>query len=105
MDTTPFAKDLWEGIAGHFDSFSQVVCEFIDNSISNFEGRNIPNKTVHINIDELGNDRLNVEIEDNGTGISEYQPAIRLGDKSVRQTPLNEHGFGLKHAPPRANIG
>jgi Histidine kinase-, DNA gyrase B-, and HSP90-like ATPase len=103
MDTTPYAQDLWEGIAGHFDSFSQVICEFIDNSISNFEGRNIPNKSVHINLEEVRSNRVKVQLEDNGTGIEDFQPVIRLGDKSPRQTPLNEHGFGLKHALATAN--
>src|SRR5918911_5267749 len=103
MDTTPHARDLWQGIAGHFDSFSQVMCEFIDNSVSNFEGENIPNKSVHINLEEVGRNRIKVQVEDNGTGIEDFQPVIRLGDKSARQTPLNEHGFGLKHALATAN--
>ena len=34
LNTTPDAKDIWLGIAGHFDEFSQVLCEFIDNSIA-----------------------------------------------------------------------
>ncbi|MFZ1700228.1 MAG: ATP-binding protein [Pyrinomonadaceae bacterium] len=102
MNTTPYADDLWQGIAGHFDSFSQVVCEFVDNCISNFEGSGSVNKTVLISLEDQGNNVL-VRIEDNGTGIKDFEPVFRLGDKSQRQTPLNEHGFGLKHALATAN--
>jgi hypothetical protein len=52
MNTTPLAQDLWDGIAGQFDSISQVLCEFIDNSISNIEAKKIPHKTVYITIDK-----------------------------------------------------
>lgn len=97
MDTTPLARDLWEGIGGHFDSFSQVICEFVDNSIANFEGKNIPNKTINLSLEET-RDRIRVLIEDTGSGIENFQAVLRIGDKSARQSPLNEHGFGLKHA-------
>ncbi|WP_396129452.1 hypothetical protein [Exiguobacterium mexicanum] len=36
-------------------------------------------------------------------GIASFEPIMRLGDKSVKQSPLNEHGFGLKHALATAN--
>lgn len=98
MNTTPLARDIWLGIGGHFDSFTQVICEFIDNSISNFEAANSPNKNIYISLNEIDNDMVSVVIEDNGTGIKDFEPVLRLGDKSVRETPLNEHGFGLKHA-------
>ncbi len=97
MDTTPLAQDLWEGIGGHFDSFSQVICEFIDNAIANFEGKNAPNKTINIGISE-DTQKIKVIIEDTGTGIDNFNAVLKLGDKSARQSPLNEHGFGLKHA-------
>lgn len=97
MNTTPLAQDLWEGIGGHFDSFSQVICEFVDNSIANFEGKNAPNKTINISIAE-DTQKIKVIIEDTGTGIDNFEAVLKLGDKSARQSPLNEHGFGLKHA-------
>ena len=36
----PTADELWAGIGGNFDSLSQIVCEFIDNSISFFKSSN-----------------------------------------------------------------
>ena len=32
----PHSDGFWSGIGGHFDNFSQVICEFVDNSVSNF---------------------------------------------------------------------
>lgn len=104
MNETPAANDLWSGIGGHFDSFTQVICEFIDNSIANFEGKKSTTKTVLITLEEdIATNSVNVTIEDNGTGIDNFEPVFRLGDKTIRQSPLNEHGFGLKHALASAN--
>lgn len=103
MNTTPLAQDLWDGIAGQFDSISQVLCEFIDNSISNFEAGKIANKTVCINIDKKNTGMVKFTVEDNGSGIEDFEPVFKLGNKTIRQTPLNEHGFGLKHALATAN--
>lgn len=103
MDTTPLAKDLWEGIGGHFDSIGQVLCEFIDNSVSNFQKSSSPVKTVTITIEELGEDKVRVLVEDTGFGIAKLENALRIGDRTLRETPLNEHGFGLKHALATSN--
>lgn len=103
IDTTPGASDLWEGIAGHFDSFTQVICEFVDNSISNFEAHNLSTRSVRISIEPCKGGKLSVEVEDTGAGVADLEPVMRLGDRSVRETPLNEHGFGLKHALASAN--
>jgi len=92
MNTTPSAQDLWEGIAGHFDSISQVLCEFIDNSISNFEAKKVPTKTVQLRLEQQKDGSVKVEIEDTGAGMPHLEPVMRLGDRTVRETPLNEHG-------------
>ena len=55
MNTTPLARDLWLGIGGHFDSFTQVICEFIDNSISNFEQSKSPIRSIQIILTEIEN--------------------------------------------------
>ena len=103
MDVTPNEQQLWEGIGGHFDSFTQVVCEFVDNSIANFEGNSTLSTQVLISLEQIGDDRVKVRIEDTGTGISNFEPALRLGDRSVGDAPLNEHGFGMKHALASTN--
>jgi hypothetical protein len=100
----PLANDLWQGIGGHFDSLSQVLCEFIDNSISNIIGNSnqVYNRSILINIEQV-QENYSIKIEDNGTGISDFDSVLRIGDKSLRTSPLNEHGFGLKHALATAN--
>jgi hypothetical protein len=97
-DATPLASDLWAGIAGHFDSITQVLCEFIDNSVSNFEAHRGQLRSIRLDVEELRGGEVRVRIEDTGTGIQNLTPSMRLGDQTVRETPLNEHGFGFKHA-------
>ena len=40
LSNYPSSEELWSGIGGHFDSLGQIINEFIDNSVSNFEGNN-----------------------------------------------------------------
>ena len=99
----PSADELWRGIGWHFDSISQILCEFIDNSISNFTWNSLKNRTIIISIKEIsGNDYL-ISIEDSGTGIKDLNSAFCLGSKSSWESPLNEHGFWMKHALASAN--
>ncbi|MBT2575936.1 hypothetical protein J7E43_00500 [Bacillus sp. ISL-8] len=104
LNSTPSATELWEGIGGHFENLSQVLCEFLDNSISNIISTSSVNRSIIIKIlPILDNEKFLISIEDGGQGISNFEPIMRLGDKSVKQSPLNEHGFGLKHALATAN--
>lgn len=98
------AADLWAGIGGHFDSLGQIVYEFIDNGIANFEANSPYTRNIIITLKELspaGN--VNVSIEDSGTGIKNLDAAFSMGDRSAAESPLNEHGFGIKHALASAN--
>lgn len=99
----PDADELWRGIGGHFDSFGQILCEFIDNSISNFTANKLLSKTIIITIKELEKNRVLVSLEDSGTGIKNIESAFTLGSKKSMESPLNEHGFGMKHALASAN--
>ena len=103
LSTHPSANDLWRGIGGHFESFGQALCEFVDNSISNLEANHIDNRLTVVTLTELEDGNVAVSIEDNGSGIADLTPVMRIGDTSARQSPLNEHGFGLKHALAHAN--
>lgn len=104
LNSTPDATQLWQGIGGHFENLSQILCEFIDNSISNIISTSAINRSILVKITPIhGMEKYRVSIEDAGSGISNFEPIMRLGDKSVRQSPLNEHGFGLKHALASAN--
>lgn len=104
INNTPNADEVWKGIGGHFDTISQIFCEFIDNSISNFIGNNQRSRTVLIGIKREGNNKIIVTIEDSGTGIKNLNAAFCLGSKSTADSPLNEHGFGMKHALASANV-
>lgn len=100
----PSAEELWAGIGGHFDSLGQIINEFLDNSISNFVGNNTMTRNIIIYLKEMSlNGDVKVTIEDSGTGIKKLDEAFTLGSQAAAETPMNEHGFGLKHALASAN--
>ncbi|WP_417290946.1 ATP-binding protein [Corallibacter sp.] len=106
INNTINADDLWQGIGGHFDSLSQILHELIDNSVSNFRKNvDLPSHTILIHFDtsKAQDDEIIITVEDTGTGITNIDSALTLGDKKSQQTTLNEHGFGLKHALASAN--
>lgn len=104
IDNRPSAQELWAGIGGHFDNLGQIINEFIDNSVSNFVGNNTETRSIIITLKEITlNGNVRVSIEDSGTGIKNISEAFTLGGISAGETPLNEHGFGLKHALASAN--
>lgn len=104
INNQPCAKDLWAGIGGHFDSLGQIINEFIDNSVSNFTGNSLDTRNIILSLHELSpNGNVKVSIEDSGTGIKNIDEAFTLGSLAAGESPLNEHGFGLKHALASAN--
>ena len=103
IENKPRAEELWRGIGGHFDSISQILCEFIDNSISNFIGNKLRSKTIIVSIRKKSPQSVLISIEDSGTGIKNLSNAFCLGNMGDADTPLNEHGFGMKHAFASAN--
>ena len=52
INNEPSADELWAGIGGNFDSLSQIICEFVDNSISNFTGNNCDQKNIRITVEQ-----------------------------------------------------
>ena len=104
INNRPHADELWAGIGGHFDSLGQIINEFIDNSISNFAGNNTMTRNIIICLVETAtNGDVTLSIEDSGTGIKKLNEAFTLGSCAAAESPLNEHGFGLKHALASAN--
>jgi len=93
----PDAEKLWPTLGGHFDNFSQVACEIIDDSVSNFIGNNLQSRFIQIEVSDKG-DMVDVRIEDDGTGIKNLNIAFELGNTSGRESPYNAHGCGMKHA-------
>jgi len=95
---------LWKGLGGNFDSLTQILNEFIDNSISDFIKYNQAEiKKVIIRIEEVDPEVYQVQIEDTGSGIKDLDAAFSIGNKSAQSSSLNEHGFGMKHALAAAN--
>lgn len=103
IQNKPDGNIIWRGLGGHFDSLAQIVNEFIDNSISNFIGNNPTIKNILISITELPHKIYSISIEDSGTGIRNIDSAFTLGAQDAKDSPLNEHGFGFKHALATAN--
>lgn len=100
----PDVKEIWSGIGGHFDSLGQIINEFVDNCISNFDANNTIQKNICVQLKELEKDgNVEISIEDTGTGIKNLDAAFTLGGRAGAESPLNEHGFGLKHALASAN--
>lgn len=95
--------DVWAGLGGHFESLGQVINEFIDNSISNFIANETELRNIIITLKELNDDNVQVSIEDTGTGILDLNAAFSMGARDAAETPMNEHGFGIKHALAAAN--
>ncbi|HUA68348.1 MAG TPA: hypothetical protein VMA13_07345 [Candidatus Saccharimonadales bacterium] len=63
MNTILSPNDLWARIGGHFGSFSQIVAEFIDNSIGNLEADSLVTRNVVVKIEQIDED-VEVSIED-----------------------------------------
>ena len=77
LSNYPSSEELWSGIGGHFDSLGQIINEFIDNSVSNFEGNNCIHRQILLHIKEVaeGGD-VSITIEDSGTGIKDLDKAF-----------------------------
>ncbi|MBE5910964.1 ATP-binding protein [Pseudobutyrivibrio sp.] len=92
-------SNLWAGLGTQYTSISQVINEFVDNSISNFKGHpSLNTNSIIITLEELDTSDVKISIEDSGTGISDFSNAFGIGAKSRQDSPLNEHGFGMKQA-------
>ncbi len=102
INNMPDSNELWKGIGGYFDSLGEILCEFIDNSISNFNANNPYVRTIIVKFKEMGG-KYHVTVEDSGTGIKDLNAAFTLGSHAGAETLLNEHGFGFKHALATAN--
>ena len=87
---SPSADDLWAGIGGHFDNICQILCEFVDNSVSNFIKHELDIRDVSIQIvEEQFDGPVKITISDTGTGIIHLDQAFTLGCRDASETPLN----------------
>ena len=100
LDNTPDAENLWKAIGGSFSNIAQAISEFVDDSISNFRrnwGKATMVRTVRLTLHACG-EKVDITVEDGGTGIRNLANAMTLAGQADKETPLNEHGYGLKHA-------
>ncbi len=99
VDVHPEAGDFWATQGHQFQSFTQALNEFIDNSVANFGANSdLPSPEIRIQIDGGDNASVSVTVTDSGTGIRDLGVAFRMGDKSAQDGIPSEHGVGLKHA-------
>lgn len=103
----PTGYGLFAGIGDNFNSMGQVICELADDAISNLRANcSDPDlsMTVVLSFENLG-DAVRIGVVDGGTGISDLNSALTIACRDGVQTPLNEHGFGLKHALASCDSG
>lgn len=100
LNNTPNATALWGDLGSNFHDLSQAICEFCDDAVSNFDGNEANstlNRVIRIQIMPM-NGMVDITVEDGGTGIQDLNNALTLAGLAQQETPLNEHGYGLKHA-------
>ena len=100
IDNTPDASRIWKEMGSSFSNLSQALCEFVDDAVSNFRGNKEDEslrRIVRILVEQQ-KDAVDIVVEDGGTGIRNVANAMTLAGVEEQETPLNEHGYGLKHA-------
>lgn len=99
LKIVPNASEFWRTQGHHFDGFTQALSEFIDNSIANFAAHDgLMDRTVSVVIADAGDDHVSVRLEDTGSGIHDFEVALRFADTSEQDGEPSEHGVGMKHA-------
>lgn len=107
ISNAPNGADLFCGIAGNFTTFSQIACEFVDNSLSNLRahgGQSDLVRCVDLRLEDRG-DWVRVTIRDGGTGIQDLDNALTIAGRVGAESPLSEHGMGIKHALASVDAG
>ena len=96
LDNTPSGFALFQAIGGHYTSPAQAIEELVDNAISSIRANGGSGKVILCLTD--GGDSVDISVCDSGTGISDLGAALTISGCGGAQTPLNEHGCGLKNA-------
>lgn len=96
LDNTPSGFALFQAIGGHYTSPAQAIEELVDNAISSIRANGGSGKVILCLTD--GGDYVDISVCDSGTGISDLGAALTISGRGGAQTPLNEHGCGLKNA-------
>ena len=96
LDNTPSGFALFQAIGGHYTSPAQAIEELVDNAISSIRANGGSGKVILCLTD--GGGYVDISVCDSGTGISNLGAALTISGCGGAQTPLNEHGCGLKNA-------
>lgn len=94
----PKSKHVCAALASSYNNIMQIICELIDNAVSNLmaHGENpMLVRTVRIIVRKL-TDQVDITIEDGGTGMENLHAAMTLCSSFSRDTALNASGCGLK---------
>ena len=97
MTTPPDGSALFRALGGHYTSPAQAVCEFIDDSLSSIAANGDEVGEVFLRVTDRG-ELVELSVTDSGSGIADLGAALTISDRSIAQTPYNEHGCGLKSA-------
>lgn len=94
------ALGLWKEFGSSFHNIAQAICEFVDNGISNLRCHSEDETLVRKVCIWLRKEAASViiSVEDGGTGILDLNNAMTIAGVDAQETPMNEHGFGLKHS-------
>ena len=96
LDNTPSGFALFQAIGGHYTSPAQAIEELVDNAVSSIRANGGSGEVILRLTD--GGDYVDISVYDSGTGISDLGAALTISGRGGAQTPLNEHGCGLKNA-------
>ena len=96
LDNTPSGFALFQAIGGHYTSPAQAIEELVDNAISSIRANGGSGEVILRLTD--GGDYVDISAYDSGTGISDLGAALTISGRGGAQSPLNEHGCGLKNA-------
>lgn len=100
INTIPENDGLWRSCGGNHDTATQVICEFIDDALSNATANNVEDFKVVVTVDKNrdNNQLVDVSVTDNACGIADLDNAMTFSGRKSIDSPLNEHGMGIKHA-------
>lgn len=99
--TEPDLSNIIRNLGSSYSGPLQAINELVDNSVSDLRGsKDTDGKNPHfirITLEELG-EMVGLTVEDSGSGIADLENALRVAGRDAPQTPLNEHGQGLKQS-------
>ena len=93
LDNAPDGSALFRALGGHYTSPAQAVCEFIDDSLSSIAANGDEVGEVFLRVTDRG-ELVELSVTDSGSGIADLGAALTISDRSIAQTPYNEHGCG-----------